>query len=156
MNIRNRHWRAARTGFTLMELLLVMAILVMLLAFVVPRFMNTSAEADIKAAKIQIGLLKGSLELYQQNMKTFPTTEQGLIALVEEPADLEGKGKWSAVSDRIPKDPWDNDYQYRFPPEHNKDIPDIWSMGPDGEDGTEDDIVNWQTEEETEDLASSR
>ncbi|MBX7165145.1 MAG: type II secretion system major pseudopilin GspG [Pirellulales bacterium] len=147
-----RH-RRRRAGFTLMELLLVMAILVILLGLVAPRFMNTQAKANINAAKSQIGLFKTPLEMYFQNMNAYPTTEQGLLAIAEAPADLENKDKWDGpyIDGGIPKDPWGHDYQYRYPAEKNKnDFPDIWSLGPDGEDGSDDDIGNWPADVEGE------
>jgi len=134
-----------------MELLLVMAILVILLGLVAPRFMGTQKKANINAAKAQIGLFKAPLESFALDLNTYPTTEQGLQALVEEPEDPDAATRWQGkyLDAEIPQDPWGNDYQYAFPPEHNSDFPDIWSMGPDGEDGTEDDIVNWKDETES-------
>ncbi|MBX7075275.1 MAG: type II secretion system major pseudopilin GspG [Pirellulales bacterium] len=139
-----------RRGFTLMELLLVMAILVILLGLVAPRFMGTQKKANINAAKSQIGLFKSPLEMYVLDMQSYPTTEQGIISLTEAPGDLENPKQWKGpyLDSEIPKDPWQHDYQYAFPPTHNKEFPDIWSFGPDGEDGTEDDIGNWKEEAE--------
>lgn len=151
MSQRKTRIRRSRAGFTLMELLLVMAILVILLSLVAPRFMNTQSKANIGAAKSQIGLFKTPLLMYQQSLNKFPTTEQGLVALVEAPAELEQPEKWEAQLENIPKDPWGHDYQYRYPAEKNThDFPDIWSLGPDGEDGTDDDIGNWPAETEGE------
>jgi general secretion pathway protein G len=150
--------RRARRAFTLMELLLVMAILVILLGLVAPRFIGTQKKANENAAKIQIEMFADPLKTYVLDMNTFPTTEQGLKSLIEAPADLENPKKWRGYldADEIPKDPWGHDYQYAYPPTHNKrDFPDIWSLGPDGEDGTEDDIGNWTTEESEEGAQSS-
>jgi general secretion pathway protein G len=129
-----------------MELLLVMAILVILLSFVAPRFIGTQKKADIDAARNQIKLFKQPLKLYSFEMKDFPSTEEGLIALIEAPETMENPEKYGGPfldAGEVPLDPWDNPYQYRYPPERNRDDPDIWSMGPDGEDNTEDDIGNW-------------
>jgi general secretion pathway protein G len=124
--------------------------LVILAALVAPRFINTAKEANISAARSQLGLLHGPLDMYALNMNGYPTTEQGLEALVAPPEDLEDEKKWKSVDmDEIPQDPWDNDYQYEYPSDRmgEKDFPAMWSFGPDGEDDTEDDIGNWPEEE---------
>jgi general secretion pathway protein G len=147
---------AARDGFTLMEVLLVLAILVVLLTLVAPRIMGTQKKADAQNAAIQIGAFKTPLEQYALEMKTFPTTEQGLAALIEAPSDAEDTTQWGGPyldHSAVPKDPWGHDYQYEYPATHGdnpegRDVPDIWSLGPDGEDSTDDDIVNWQKETE--------
>ena len=150
MNCSQHH--RGRRGFTLMEMLVVLGILAMLLALVVPRILGTQKKADISATQSQLKLLRGCLQRYVLDMKEFPSTEQGLKALIEESSDLsETKAKrWDGPyteSGELPKDPWDNDFQYEYPPKHGTaDFPDIWSMGPDGEDGTEDDIVSWNKE----------
>ncbi len=157
-------------GFTLVELLIVMAILVLLVSMVGPRLLGSKAKADISAVKTQIGMLQAALERYAIDMNTFPSKEQGLQALITEPTadslggeggdsgedlalegeegDSEGGGSnWDGPylkADTLPKDPWGNKYGYEFPPTHNKQgIPDIWSFGPDGQENTEDDITSW-------------
>jgi len=143
-----------RHGFTLIEMLVVLAILVLLMSMVGPRILGSRKKADISAAKSQIGMLRASLEGYTLDMKDFPSTEQGLVALIEAPADEEAKKKWDGPyisKSSIPKDPWGHDYQYEYPPSHGKDsYPDIWSLGPDGEDNTDDDVVSWAGDEEQE------
>lgn len=144
---RNRR----RQGFTLMEMLLVLAILVVLMGLVAPRILGTQKKADVSSAKTQIGLLKSALERYALDMKDFPQTEQGLAALAKSPTDKEDT-KWEGPyvsTAELPKDPWGHDYQYEYPPTHGEvtgDSPDIWSLGPDGEDGTDDDVVSWSKE----------
>ncbi|HPM82190.1 MAG TPA: type II secretion system major pseudopilin GspG [Candidatus Anammoximicrobium sp.] len=153
--------RTRRAGFTLTEMLIVLAILVMLVAMVVPRFMGARKKADIQAAQTQIGLFRGALENYYMDTKCFPTTEQGLQSLLTAPADggagaegAEGSAGsagsvvgWNGPyvnKDTIGLDPWNRDWQYAYPPERGStDMPDIWSFGPDGEDNTEDDICSW-------------
>ena len=142
---------AEREGFTLMELLLVMAILVALLTMALPSFLRTRQNANIDAAKSQIGLFKSPLEMYAMDLNTYPTTEQGLKALYECPEDIEKKELWKGpyLDEEPPQDPWGQDYQYEYPAtKGKKDFPDIWSLGPDKEDGSEDDIVNWKEEDE--------
>ncbi len=153
---RTSRTSSARRGFTLMELLLVMAILVILLGLVAPRFLNTQKKANIGAAKSQIGLFKSPLETFAMDLGGYPSTEQGLAALVEQAGEGEEDKRWNGpYLDELPKDPWGHDYQYEYPATRSKrDFPEIWSYGPDGEDGTEDDIVNWTTEEDAENANS--
>ncbi len=143
-SIRNRR---PRSGFTLVEMLVVLAILVLLVSMVVPRIIGSQKKADINAAKTQIGLFKGPLQQYALDCKKFPSTEQGLAALVQKPSDLSETAAWSGpyIDGEIPKDPWGNEYQYEYPPTRGKgDTPDIWSYGPDGDSSSEDSwITSW-------------
>jgi len=145
--------RSERSGFTLIEMLVVLAILVLLMSMVGPRILGSRKKADISTAKTQIGMLEASLERYVLDTRTYPSTEDGLVALIEEPSDEDNGKNWDGpyiTKSKIPKDPWGGDYQYEFPPSHgkDKDTPEIWSTGPDGEEGTEDDIVSWVDEDE--------
>ena len=137
-----------RQAFTLLELMIVLVILVLLFAMVGPRLLGSQKKADIKAAKTQIGNLEAALELYAVDMRTFPSSEDGLQALLEPPSDERAATKWDGPyldDDVLPLDPWDNPYEYEYPPTHNtRDFPDIWSLGPDGEADTDDDIGNWR------------
>lgn len=136
-----------RGGFTLMEMLLVLAILVVLMGIVGPRILGAQKKSDVGAAKTQLGVMKGALEQYALDMKDFPQTEQGLQALVEKPAESKQAEDWDGPyleASELPLDPWKNPYQYAYPPQRGQGrLPDIWSLGPDGEDNTEDDVVNW-------------
>jgi general secretion pathway protein G len=135
-----------RQGFTLVEMLVVLGILVLLASMVLPRILGSQKKADIRAAQTQIGMFRGSLEQYAVDCKDFPLTEQGLQALVSPPADLAETVKWGGpyVTGEIPRDPWGNEYRYEYPPTRGSgDYPDIWSAGPDGQDDTEDDICSW-------------
>ncbi len=142
--------RALRRAFTLMEMLIVLAILVMLVALVVPRFLGAQKKADRQTTKVQIEAFRGALERYALDTRSFPATEQGLQSLMTAPADGEESTSttgWEGPylnKDEMPKDPWGNEFQYVYPPERGSgDSPDIWSYGPDGEDNTEDDICSW-------------
>jgi general secretion pathway protein G len=144
----NRRIRS-RQAFTLLELMIVLVILVLLFAMVGPRLLGSQKKADIKAAMTQIGNLESALELYAVDMRTFPSTEDGLQAMLVSPSDNERTAKkWDGPyldDDVLPLDPWDNPYEYEYPPTNNKrDFPDIWSLGPDGEADTDDDIANWR------------
>jgi len=131
----------AARGFTLIELLLVLTILALLAGHVVPKFLKQSADAKIKDTIVQVGLFKDALGLFHANCDRYPTTEEGLNALVQQPADATGwKGPYL---DRVPADPWGSPYQYSCPGTHNTDEFDVWSYGPDKQPGTADDITNW-------------
>lgn len=137
-----------RRAFTLLELMIVLVILVLLFAMVGPRLLGSQRKADIKAAQTQIGSLEAALNLYAVDMRTFPSSEDGLLALIEPPSDERSAQRWDGPyldDDMLPRDPWDNEYQYEYPPSRNsRDFPDIWSLGPDGEPDTDDDIGNWR------------
>lgn len=145
--------RQLRGGFTLVEMLVVLAILVLLISMVGPRILGSKNKADISAAKTQIHNLKEALDLFVIDMKSYPDTEVGLNALIEDPStDDEKKSKWDGPylkKSQIPKDPWNNEYKYEYPGTHTdskKKEAEVWSMGPDGQDGTEDDVVSWEGE----------
>ncbi len=141
--------RARHAGFTLVEVLVVLAILVLVASLVVPRILGYQKKADVRVTQTQIGQLRVALESYASDCKDYPTTEDGLEALVSRPPDLPERIAWGPKPyiDGIPKDPWGNALQYEYPPTHGTgDTPDVWSLGPDGEDGTEDDICSWTTE----------
>lgn len=151
-----------RRGFTLIEMLVVLAILVLLMSMVGPRILGSRKKADINTTKAQIGSFQASLDSYNLDMRNYPETESGLEALLESPdtEEDEGSAKWGGPyinKSKIPKDPWGHDYQYEFPPTRgkSKETPNIWSLGPDGEDGTDDDIVSWVSDEEGEDMGDS-
>ncbi len=154
----HRRFRDRRGGFTMVELLIVLGILVMLFAIVGPRVLKSGKKADANVAKAQIAAFKPMLEHYHIAMKTFPSSEQGLDALYAAPEDLGENAAWDGPygdGDDVPTDPWGNAYQYAFPSaQGERDFPDIWSMGPDGEDGTEDDICNWSKDDASQDEAS--
>lgn len=156
--MRNRKTQSnRRAGFTLMEVLLVLVILVVLMGFAVPSLLGSKKKADIDAAKTQIGLFRTALEKYALDLNTFPSTEQGLSVLVIKPTDVEEEvaANWAGpyittTAKEAPRDPWGQEYHYEFPSTHESEYPDIWSGGPDGKEGTEDDIVNWSEEKATE------
>lgn len=135
--------RRRRGGFTLIEVLLVLVILVTLASLAVTTFDGISRRAKINAAKVQLGLFKGQLDLYKMSLNWYPSTQQGLAALCNPPTDLVDPGLWDGpYTEKIPYDPWDQEYRYQCPGT-NADY-DLWSAGPDLQDNTEDDIGNWQ------------
>ncbi len=130
-----------RRGFTLLELLVVLVILSLLAALVVPKIFGTVDESKIKTAKIQLKEIKRALEMYRLDNGSYPTTEQGLEALVKKPEIPPIPKHWKQYLDRVPKDPWGNDYIYIYP--SDKHPFELKSKGPDGELDTEDDISVW-------------
>lgn len=138
MNVKNNR------GFTLIELMMVVIIIGILAAIVVPKFTGQTEKARMAATKMEIRNIGMALDRYEMENGAFPTTEQGLRALMEKPTSSPTPRDWSGpyLKDE-PKDPWQQSYQYRRPSQNNLDY-DLWSWGPDGKDGTEDDVTNWK------------
>lgn len=138
-----RRRRGRRGGFTLMEVLLVLAILVILGSMVGFFVANMQKGAYEDLARSQIGMFESQLDAYRLHVGSYPTSNQGLEALRTAPADLRNPAKWRGpyAAKEIPMDPWGNPYQYELVgPEQVR----IWSWGADIADGTEDDIQNTQ------------
>jgi general secretion pathway protein G len=133
-----------RRGFSLIELLLVLVILSVLAAIVVPKFTGVSEKARVTKAESEIANMGTALSRFEIEVGRFPTSEEGLQALVTSPGGLP-EGKWAGpyLEKGVPKDPWGNAYVYRYPGANNLNGYDLYSMGPDGRDGN-DDITNWQ------------
>ena len=132
-----------RRGFTLIELLLVLVILAVLAAVVVPKFTHRSEEAKIAAAKADIASFDVALDAYEIDNSRFPSSDEGLHALVEPPSSASNwKGPYIKRSGGVSNDPWGNQYIYRCPGQHNPTSYDLLSYGPDGREGN-DDIDNW-------------
>ncbi|MEY3459738.1 MAG: Type secretion system protein precursor [Planctomycetota bacterium] len=132
-----------RSGFTLMEVLLVLGILGVIMAMVVPRVLGRQKDAYIQAAKASLGGLSEALKLYAlDHGGEFPTTNQGIKALLRRPDGRDPSWKGPYV-EKEPRDPWGKPLQYRCPGTHNPDGFDISSSGPDRVHGNADDIGNW-------------
>ncbi len=131
------------SGFTLLEVMVVLVIIGIIASMVVPNLMGSQDTARAQKAVIDIGSLETALGMYRSQNYNYPTTEQGLEALVvqTEIEPLPKRFPEGGYIKRLPKDPWGNDYQLLNPGEHGK--MDIFSMGPDGEADTDDDIGNW-------------
>ncbi|EDP74453.1 general secretion pathway protein G [Hydrogenivirga sp. 128-5-R1-1] len=129
-------------GFTLIEVLVVLIILGLIAALVVPRITGRVDEAKIETTKIQLKAIKDALEQYKLDNGRYPTTEQGLKALVEKPTTPPIPPRWKKYMDKVPRDGWDREFIYLSP--GVKHPYELRSKGPDGEEGTEDDIDVWE------------
>ena len=127
-----------RAGFTLIELMIVVIIIAALAAMVAPNLISRSDEAKAKIAQGDLSSMDLALKLYRLDTGAYPTTEQGLDAL------LVGTGTKEPYLEKKPLDPWGRKYQYRSPGAHRPTSYDLFSVGKDGKEGTDDDIVNWQ------------
>ncbi len=134
--------RRAQAGFTLIELMVVVVILGILAAVVVPRVMDRPEQARITAARNDLRAIQSALDMYKLDNHRYPTTDQGLEALVEEPSSEPEPPNWNGYLDKVPQDPWGQTYRYLNPGKHSE--VDIFSMGPNGRQGGEDDIGSWQ------------
>ena len=142
-------------GFTFIEIMVVVAILAILAALVVPRIMGRTDDAKRTAAKVQIRNIEGALQLYKLDNGIYPTTEQGLKALVERPSVGVVPKKWKigGYLPKLPEDPWGNPYKYLSPVQRADQKLDyeVTSLGTDGEvggEGVNADITNWNLDKE--------
>ncbi|MFO0697974.1 MAG: type II secretion system major pseudopilin GspG [Nitrospira sp.] len=142
-------------GFTFIEIMVVVAILAILAALVVPRIMGRTDDAKRTAAKVQIRNIEGALQLYKLDNGLYPTTEQGLKALVEKPSVgvIPKKWKIGGYLPKLPEDPWGNPYKYLSPVQRGdlKIDYEVTSLATDGEVGGEGinaDISNWNLDKE--------
>lgn len=132
-------------GFTLLELLVVLGIIAMLAGIVGPQVMKHMGAAKIKAAKVQIEDISTALDMYKLDIGSYPSNQQGLIALIEKPADSK---QWNGPylrKEKVPVDPWQQEYHYQQPGQHGKF--DLYSYGADdkqGGEGDDQDINSWE------------
>lgn len=151
MNRQRRNKKNGNQGFTLIELMVVIVILGVLAGLIVPRIMSRPGEAKQMKAKIQIESIETALKLYKLDNGAYPTTEQGLQALVEPPETGNVPKNWKTggylEKGKVPKDPWGNDFIYLSPGVNGEyDITSYGADGvPDGE-GENKDVNNWDLE----------
>ncbi|MGK0441179.1 MAG: general secretion pathway protein G [Pseudohongiellaceae bacterium] len=141
--------RKQESGFTLIEIMVVVVIISVLIAMVAPNILGRVDEARVTAAQADIGTLEQALEMYKLDNYRYPTTDQGLDALISMPSSEPKPARWKSdgylKKTAIPKDPWGGDYQYISPGSNSAF--DLYSLGADGRDGGEGydaDVGNWQ------------
>lgn len=140
----NKHAYATERGFTLLELLVVLVVLGLLAGLVGPRYFNQLGKSEVKVARAQLEGLVKALDIYRLENGHYPSTEQGLQALVVAPGDAP---KWDGpyLQKGVPLDPWGRQYIYRAPGENGEY--DLLSLGKDGQpggDGDNAEITSWQ------------
>lgn len=136
--------RKRRSGFTLLEIIIVVGLMAALAGVLFKFLFGTSEGAEREVAKLFFQTVSTPLQTYKLNMGSYPNNSQGLGALVTRPGD--GGSNWAGpyVEDTNSlKDPWGFEYRYRYPAQRSNRPYDIWSVGPDGQDGTADDVGNW-------------
>jgi general secretion pathway protein G len=139
-----------RQGFTLIEILLVVVIISVLVAMTIPNFAGKGEEARISAARTDIEAnLATALDMYEVEVGRYPSTGQGLAALLVKPTAEPAPDRWKGPylkKQRIPRDPWGSEYVYECPGTHNSETYDLASLGPDKVKSS-DDVVNWEEEQ---------
>lgn len=145
MKTELKRQRRRQHGFTLIELMVVLAIIGVLAALIVPNVLGRADDARITAARTDVGNLMQALKLYKLDNQRFPSGEQGLNALTLKPTTEPVPGNWKPYLDKLPNDPWGRSYQYMNP--GLKGEVDVLSFGADGQAGGEGnnaDIGSWQ------------
>ena len=140
--------RNNNSAFTLIEIVLVLAIIALLLGAAIFKLTGVFSSSQKQRVVQDFSAFKSALNVYRMNAGTFPSSEQGLNALVSKPTSGRVPKNYEPTLKSEQLDPWQNPYGYRFPGTHNKGEPDIWSFGPDMIDnnGEGDDIGNWETD----------
>lgn len=139
--------RSQHKGFTLLEIMIVVVILGILATMVVQNLADRPDEARVTVVKADLQSIESALILYKAKVGRYPTTEQGLEALIKKPQDLPTGAQWSGpYFNKSLKDPWGREYMYLSPGEKNREY-DLYSLGADGEiggEGSNQDIGNWE------------
>jgi general secretion pathway protein G len=147
MNTQHLRARLAVRGFTLLEIMVVVVIIGILAAYAVPKLLGNIYPAQRTRVQADIKSISGSLEMYKLDNFSYPSTEQGLQALVNKPNGQPEAPNWrkDGYLANMPKDPWNNPYQYLNPGQHGSY--DVYSLGADGKPGGQDentDLGNWE------------
>lgn len=144
-----KHKPKKQTGFTLLEVMVVLVILGLMASFIVPNLLGNKEKADQQKAVSDIVALENALDMYKLDNGVYPTTDQGLQALVTKPNSPEPRQyREGGYIKRLPTDPWGNDYQYLSPGDQG--VIDVFTLGADGQEGGEEinaDIGNWNIQD---------
>jgi len=143
MNMKLYKNLKSQAGFTLIEIMVVVVIIGLLATLILPNVIGRQDQALQVKARADIKAISGQMALYKLDNFVYPSTSEGIQSLVTNP----GKSTWKGYLDRLPKDPWNNDYQYSNPGQKNANSFDLFSYGSDGAlggEGTAADIGNWE------------
>lgn len=140
MKLQQPSLRRRSTGFTLLEMVIVLGIIAMILGGAIFAMKGIGDSAKLSQVDADFKTLDTALMSYKLNAGNFPTTQQGLRALVEKPSTTPVPRRWAQVSKKVPLDPWKQEYIYRFPGKKNANEYEIVSKGPDGMENTGDDL----------------
>ena len=147
IDMQRKQRRGLQRGFTLVEIMVVVVIIGILGALVVPKLLGRTGEARVTAAKTDIATMMQALKLYKLDNQRYPSTEQGLQALITKPTSGPAANGWKegGYMEKLPKDPWGNPYQYLSPGIHGE--VDVFSLGADGQPsgtGEDADVGSWE------------
>ncbi|MGH8855101.1 MAG: type II secretion system major pseudopilin GspG [Telluria sp.] len=147
MHIDSQRKQRRARGFTLVEIMVVVVIIGILGALVVPKLLGRTGESRVTAAKVDIATMMQALKLYKLDNQRYPSTEQGLVALITKPTSGPAANGWKAGGylEKLPKDPWGNAYQFLSPGIHGE--VDVFSLGADGQPGgagEDADVGSWE------------
>lgn len=135
-----------KSNYTFIEIMVVVIIIAILAAIVMPKFAGRTEDARKSAALSQLSIFQTSIAAYNLDTGVYPSTGQGLKALLNQPTTAPIPVNWKGPylqTKKIPTDPWKNPYHYKCPGTHNPESYDLWSNGPSGQSGGKDDINNW-------------
>jgi len=135
--------KSEKRGFTLIELMVVVIIIAALASMVLPRVLPATRSAKMKISQGDIANITMALKMYYLHNDKYPSTDEGLDALMKPSSSDTWK---DAYLDNPPVDPWGRKYQYRCPGSHNTTGFDVWSLGPDGQDNSGDEVTGWKQE----------
>lgn len=137
---RSQLRRNHSAGFTLLEMVIVLGIIAMIMGGAIFTMQKISDSGAITVVEGDFSSISNALQSYKTNARSYPSQQQGLQALVEKPGSSPRPKRWTQILDEVPKDPWNNEYMYKYPGTKDRSRPEIISKGKDGLEGTEDDL----------------
>ncbi|MEM1085559.1 MAG: type II secretion system major pseudopilin GspG [Verrucomicrobiota bacterium] len=146
MKYQDSKRRRLRAGFSLLEMVIVLGIIAVIIGGAITVMGKVGSGADRQRVRQDFNSVGAALRMYKVANGRYPTTQQGIDALVNKPTTTPPARDWTQLMDRVPVDPWQNEYGYKFPGSVDSSLFEIISKGPDGIEGNEDDISSQQTE----------